>query len=724
MTRNTTRIFLLALMTSSAIPHFATAQETTEADAPAAENQQDEAERVEDTIIVTGNRQYLYREESTDALGLDIPLFELPATVNIVTEDFLEDVRAFDINDVLTFVPGVQPNGAQAAASQDFVIRGFESDSQYINGLRISGLQQVTPSTDNLARLEIVKGPAGAEFGIADAGGAINYVTLKPESKFSGRVFAGAGDYGYRRVGGDITGPIVEDGSLRYRLISTYTERAQWRAGRPDPTRRIVFSPSIAWDYLPGGTVIAEYEYLDSNETLDRGIFYLEGAGFEDNFAARDWDRGFDSDQANAISERLDLTVDQRLTDHLSLELRYQSVEEARDEFSVANLFNNIYQADGLTWSGETEVGLRAIDAQNYGLDAENFSASLLGRLQTGGVEHSLRVGYQISENDYEFRTGQDGVPGGRIISNTMNIFEADNSQTYEFSGRGTFELFETFQDSTSTFAQYTADFDGKGRLLVGLRNDDVEFANGAAYEEVSVRVAGSYALAENISLFAGYSDSYSAQTGTTPSGDPIEPLHNIAYEGGVKFELFDGRVLWTNSLYQTTRDNIAFADPDDLTGQFVIPFGEVRVRGIESEFVGTIGDDLDVSAGLAFQDTENVETDDPSVEGNEFINVPNVQASLFANYRLSQFGLDNLSARAGVLFVGAKQGNAANTFEIPEWSRIDIGARYNFTESTSVDVFVENLFDETYYQGSRGLPTNILPGDRRLIQVNLLHSF
>jgi hypothetical protein len=29
-----------------------------------------------------------------------IPLAELPATVNVITEDFLEDTRAYDIEDV------------------------------------------------------------------------------------------------------------------------------------------------------------------------------------------------------------------------------------------------------------------------------------------------------------------------------------------------------------------------------------------------------------------------------------------------------------------------------------------------------------------------------------------------------------------------------------------------------------------------------------------------
>jgi len=39
-------------------------------------------------------------QDQSDALGTSIPLAELPATVNVITEDFLEDTRAYDIEDV------------------------------------------------------------------------------------------------------------------------------------------------------------------------------------------------------------------------------------------------------------------------------------------------------------------------------------------------------------------------------------------------------------------------------------------------------------------------------------------------------------------------------------------------------------------------------------------------------------------------------------------------
>jgi outer membrane receptor for monomeric catechols len=59
-----------------------------ESSADAERPAQEEAATEIDEIIVTGQRDYLYRADQSDALGTSIPLAELPAIVNVITEDF------------------------------------------------------------------------------------------------------------------------------------------------------------------------------------------------------------------------------------------------------------------------------------------------------------------------------------------------------------------------------------------------------------------------------------------------------------------------------------------------------------------------------------------------------------------------------------------------------------------------------------------------------------
>ena len=700
--------------------------------------------RLLDTIVVTGSREYLYREDRTEALGFDATLAELPVTVNVVTNDFLEDTAAFDIEDILTFVPGTI-NGGSAGGTQDvFIIRGFANSTRFVNGLRQFSNFQQRHAIDIIERVEIIKGPAGGEFGVADAGGTLNIVTKKPQSEFAAQVFAGIGNEGYRRIGGDITGPILENGDLRYRLIAAFAQTAEWRLGRTDGSPRFTIAPSLAWDYAPGSSVLFEYEYTKGENFPDRGIYYMEGAGFEDNdnFAPRDY--SFHANEASAAEaetevHRFDLRIDQRLTDIFSIELAAQRQDEQHEVFAINfPSIGNAYAADGLTWDGVTTDVAQFTQDDARSAVSDNISAVLRASFETGTFEHGIRAGYQYSDGELNVTYGIDGGDGRRIVTNTISLFDPDPTQQYVINGRDTARLFQQRQKINSFFGQWSVNWADRARFLFSVRNDDSEFTqlfqsttssspSGNSSNELSFRVSGSYDIAPSVAVFAGYSDSYNPQTGTTREGGQIDPLHNTSIEAGIKTELFGGNVLWTNTVYQITRDNIAAADPNDPSNMFSIPFGEVRIRGFESEFIGSATRSLDVSAGLTIQESENTRTEDPSVQGNEFTGVPNFQASIFANYDFSDIGAPGLSSRIGLVHVGEREGSPLNNFQLPEYTRVDLGLRYTFNGSTSIDFFVENVFDEFIIEQAQGrvVPSaNIIPGDIRLWQLNLRHQF
>lgn len=704
-------------------------------DAPESEGRDEE-----NVIVVQRRRDYLYRQEKTDALGLSIPLAELPATVNVITDDFLEDVQAYDVEDALNYIPGVINGGFVGGTNLSFVSRGFSSNATFLNGLRQFRDLQQTPSIETIDRVEIVKGPAGAELGVADPGGSLFIVTKRPEREFAAEVFGGVGTFGFRRIAGDVTGPITESGNLRYRLIASYSERAEWRDGRPDETPRWTVAPSLAWDYAPGGSLLLEYQHTFSNEPLDRGIFYLEGAGFEDNFSPREFSVHQRSDIQEIDADRYGLIWDQDIGSNFGLTIQAQRLEEDLEGFQAQfGFIGGLYLPDGLTWNGVDEEGPLFLRDRIGDNSVDNIAATLRANFDTGRVQHNLRVGYQYSDSNFNVDFGADGPQGRRTVSNTINIFNPDNDQTLNFTGRDSAVLFLRTEEINSAFGQWTADIDGRARIIAGLRYDDAElqqrFDSTAGQgtpsfnisDEISFRIAGSYDLSPNLTAFVGYSDSYTLQGGTTADGEAIDPLHNISFEGGLKIKLFNERVLWTNTIYQITQDNISAADPNDPTNMFEIPFGEVRIRGFESEFVGNVTSYLDVTAGLTIQDSTNVRTEDPSLEGNEFFGVPDLQISGFANYRFDEVGLEGFSGRLGIIHISERQGNAVNNFQLPSYVRVDLGARYFLTDNASIDVFVENLFDENYIESTqgRGRPdSGLIPGDRRLLQVNFRYAF
>ena len=83
----------------------------------------------------------------------------------------------------------------------------------------------------------------------------------------------GVGDYGFRQMTGDVSGPLSSDGKLRFRLIANHEETPNWRDGRPDETPRHAVSPIVAWDYADTGSVLLRYERnVIENDPEDRGI--------------------------------------------------------------------------------------------------------------------------------------------------------------------------------------------------------------------------------------------------------------------------------------------------------------------------------------------------------------------------------------------------------------------------------------------------------------------
>jgi iron complex outermembrane receptor protein len=147
---------------------------------PAATTQQ--IPRVTTTVVVHGETADEYLPEAVTVGNLDgLPLVETPRSVTVITRELLSDQGALLLSDVV---------GNDASVGNDYVpvgyygvyeIRGFPIDlatGLQINGMTIAGEQDVP--LENKESVEILKGTAGVENGVASAGGLIDYVTKRP----------------------------------------------------------------------------------------------------------------------------------------------------------------------------------------------------------------------------------------------------------------------------------------------------------------------------------------------------------------------------------------------------------------------------------------------------------------------------------------------------------------------------------------------------------------
>ena len=675
-----------------------------------------------------------YLAEATQALGIDLPLQQTPATVNIVSAELLKDLGARKLTDVMNYVPGVT-NADNFGTPGDLVtVRGF-STGTYFNGMRQALTTQQARTLKNIERIEIVKGPAGFEAAISEPGGFVNLNTKKPQAEFALAGELGVGDYGFRTASVDVTGPLASVPQLQYRLIAAHDELVSWRPGREKRPQDLI-APSLQWAYAPGSRVLVEYERLKTNDPLDRGTLYIRGAGFKDNFAGRDWSVHQSGDSKPITSERVDINWTHRLNSHFSFTLRAQDyVQKAGEGLSFAGGQTEgspLYDADRLTYSGTPDILLYPDIGGGSRADAKTVQATLRAEFDAGGVQHtvSASAGRNEGNDRFGYAGGGSGYP---ITINTINLFAPDNQQAPDITGYEFFGDYVRGSKLNSLSAQWVAKWTPQLRSVFSLRRDNYksyageEPLDGSAPEFTrvedkltSARMAGSYDVTSATTVFAGYSNSFVPQGGVDRDMKAIDALRAQSFEMGSKTALFDGRALWTNTVYQITQDNVTACDPIDPDCKFLILFGKVRVRGFESELVGQVTPMLKLTAGLALQQATIVRNAD-GYTGNRFANTPRIQASAFGSYLWADFGLPQLTTRLGAYHVGDRPANSANEYQLPAYTRVDAGLSWAFSPKLSLDFNVENLADTTYYtaaQNSGRGADQVGVGNRRLMQV------
>ncbi len=158
----------------------------------------------------------------------DESIQDAPLTIQAFTAEQIEERGAQSLADLAKYVPGLTFTSGSSRAASDFSIRGMSQISAvgdnrrdlvtvFIDGVPYIGNPAGIGSED-LARVEVIKGPQSALFGKATFGGAISLITTTPGNELRGRVDVTAATYDDYRLAGAIEGPLISD-KLAARLV-------------------------------------------------------------------------------------------------------------------------------------------------------------------------------------------------------------------------------------------------------------------------------------------------------------------------------------------------------------------------------------------------------------------------------------------------------------------------------------------------------------------------
>jgi outer membrane receptor protein involved in Fe transport len=212
-----------------------------------------------DVFDVTGTRDAGYISTNAEsATRLNVPIANIPQNITVFNEEFIKDVMATSLDDVIMYEPTVNVYGDGWA--DNFAMRGMGGSSTggagstFYNGFE----QQISfglMTLVNTSRVEVLKGPNAVLYGQGAFGGTVSRTSKKPEFRKRTWLRGTVNNTGHWQAWLDTQAPIVKR-KLAFRLNVLHEDGKQWDKA---PREQFAIAPSLRWHITKRTELIAEY---------------------------------------------------------------------------------------------------------------------------------------------------------------------------------------------------------------------------------------------------------------------------------------------------------------------------------------------------------------------------------------------------------------------------------------------------------------------------------
>ncbi|MGP9811834.1 TonB-dependent siderophore receptor [Rhodopseudomonas sp. NSM] len=613
-----------------------------------------------------------------------------PFSVVNFTSQLIENQQARTAADTLINDSSVRTTTGANGFDDTFQIRGFPvaATDVGLNGLYGLASSQRVPA-QIIERIELLKGPGALINGIAPGnsiGGGINVVTKRATETDFARLtpfFMSAASYGLhletsRRFGANKEWGVrfngvgrngeasIDDGNFRSGLgalaIDYRGERFRWTLdafSQNDDTDN--FRPQVSLSSI--GNVIPAAPDARSN--------WYPGTKLRQK------------DNTVATAAEYDLT--DWLTAYAGVGYRegsnyqtFPSSATAVDALGNFTVQNNYYDSYSKTVSGN--VGFRS-------------------QFDTGFIGHKLNFVYSGYQQEY----GYAYIIGNRAASNIYNP-----SPLPSITAARTAPQHSADTTLQSVAVVDTMSFLNESVLLTAgvrqqnVKQDSFSITTGAltsGYDASATSPLAGIVVKpwHNVSLYANYAEGLSQGTIVTGTfantGTVLAPYKSKQQEAGIKVDW--GLITTTAAVFEITRPSLITTASNERLYD-----GEQRNRGVELNAYGLILPNLRGMVSATFVKPELTNPSIASQRGNDAAGVPDKTFSASLDWDTPW--VQGLALNGRVIYTGSSYLTTANTVKFPDWTRLDIGARYTTTALTGKPVTfranIENVTGENYW--------------------------
>jgi iron complex outermembrane receptor protein len=703
------------------------------------------------TVVVHGEIVDNYFPESvTVGSFTSVPLKDFPLAVSVVTRDLLNDQVSRLLSDVVQNDASVSDDYVPVGYYGDYQIRGFPIDlatGLEVNGMTIAGEQDVP--LENKESIEFLKGIAGAENGVASAGGLIDYVTKRPANIYAVDFATDHRGTAYGAVDlGHLFGSRKQVGArlnlTAERIVPYINDTNGWRAAG---------AGAADWKPTSATTFKGDFEYQHKTERDGSGYQLLGGTTLPDiNHIYRStmlgdqpWGPPDTYDTFNT-GARVDHTFSPSWTAFAAASLSHSLIQD-----NVLYVYGCYYEAECNTGSAPfpwffAPDGTYDVydyrDPNELRIDGE-VEAMVSGHIRTGAVTHDVTAGgvaflrsvrqpgfYSITDPYSPDGVVQDGAVYTYVGS--ANIYQSitpipppgdPNSFEYPLQGAGPRRLWENSHQSSGVIED-RIHLPVSIEIIAGTRYDSLRDHNYSLWATDPTtaptitdkpvwlpQFAVTYSPIENLTLYSNYGVTLSlgpqGPFWTDNGSQFLAPFFTRQVEVGAKYEPGQ-RILLTTALFHMRAPffypkMISGPDsfcPSGAAGDLCFEQeGRETHNGIELSAEGKAANWLRLNGSATAMNATSADTGTTSFDNKQVINVPHLHTNVFAD--LSVPGVRGLHLMPGWSYTSRKAATRDDQVSVPGYNLLNLGARYTpggEQGRMTFHVYADNIANKRYW--------------------------
>ncbi|MEN3275238.1 MAG: iron complex outerrane recepter protein [Massilia sp.] len=676
------------------------------------------------SVVVTGSK---WTSSDRAAIGgfAEMPIIDTPASISAFSREQMQDLSIRSASDALAYDASVGDAYNAVGYAEQFSVRGFmlNNNSGYRkDGIAIPADTQIP--LENKERLELLKGVAGMQAGLAAPGGVLNFVTKRPTNTPLRSVTVEARERGTLYGAVDLGGRF-EDRRFGYR-VNAAAERLRSYVEGADGKRQFV-SGAFDWQITPDALLQLDADFQHKEQITAPGYQLIEGRALPTNVSpktllnAQPWTKPVDTDSAN-----FGLRFDYRLNPDWRATITANKHWFKRDDFTAfpygcSNEGEGFYP--GYCSNGDYDV----YDYQSTGERKTPFGlqAQVQGRFATGAVRHVLTAGLAYAERRNSYGDYVYDYAGYSNIYNNLIVDPAPGNPT-------TGPVSERFRDrERSLFVQDIVTLTPELTLHAGLRYTKIDSTQLPEPELGWTSSRASYVL-PSVSLVYGLTPSWNvygtvahgldaggvAEMETTNQNQDLGPNRSKQFELGTKGNF--GDVAISAALFQITKG----LEYTNAANTFVRN-GDQQHRGLELAAQRSSGA-LTYGATLMALRAKQKGTGDTAYDGKRVTNVPELKTTLWADYAVA--AVPGLKLSGQWQYAGEKSFDPENTVNVPGYHVFGLGASYGLkmgTTNVTLRARVDNLADKFYWRDvTQQLGGYLIPGAPRTVRLSAQFDF